>query len=234
MSRTVGIGTLLLLSGAGVTGCAKGPPGGVPQVVSSRLVFEWIVQGFVRDQFYYFVAIDDDDDPNDGPIPVFREPLGNGWGTQSFTLSVEYHAGQYRLLRHTRLPDGTISPGTVVPTGLINAIPPRQLGGDEMRFELDINQLIQQGFLRDARTLDINFITTDQISFVPPAGKTFDGLEQSGNVHITIPFQVNGTFENGTMGASDEDIGDVQQCFDINGCPDLDIADWHIEVQRSR
>ncbi len=234
VSRIVRIGILTLLSWVGVIGCAKGSPGGVPQVVSNRLVFDWIVQGFVRDQFFYFVAIDDDDNQSLGPLPVFGDPLGNGWGTGSFTLSVEYHAGQYRLLKHIRNPNGTISVGTVVPTGLINAVPPRQLGGDEMRFELDISQLIQQGVLRDARALEINFITTDQINFIPGTGKTFDGLGRSGNEFITIPFQVNGTFENGTTGASDEDIGDVQHCFDINGCPDLDIADWLIEVQRSQ
>jgi hypothetical protein len=124
----------------------------------------------------------------------------------------------------------------VVTTGLINAQLPRQLGGDELRFELDINQLIAQGLLRDARALDINFITTDQINVNPNAGfKTFDGLGRAGNVFVTIPFQVNGTFDNGTTGGiEEEDIGDVFNCFDINGCLDLDIADWSVEVQRSR
>jgi hypothetical protein len=237
MSRIVGR-VLLLWLAAGIGGCARGPAGGGGQLVSNRLIFDWIVQGFVRDQFYYFVAIDDDANANTGPIPVIGPPLGNGWGTGSFTLSVEYHAGQYRLLQHTRNPDGTISAGTVVPTGLINAIAPRQLGGDEFRFELDINQLIAQGFLRDARTLDVNFIITDQIIVNPNVNfKTFDGLGglgQFGNVYVTIPFQVNGSFENGTTGASMEDIGDVENCFQIDGCPDLDIADWSIDVQRSQ
>jgi hypothetical protein len=60
------------------------------------------------------------------------------------------------------------------------------------------------------------------------------GLGQFGNVYVTIPFQVNGSFENGTTGASMEDIGDVENCFQIDGCPDLDIADWSIDVQRSQ
>lgn len=234
MSRMVGLGTLLVLT-VGLWGCAKSPPGGVSGIVSNRLVFDWIVQGFVRDQYYYYVAIDDDENSSTGPIPVIGPPFGNGWGTGSFTLSVEYHAGQYRLLQHVKNPDGTLSAGTVVPTGLINAVPPRQLGGDEFQFELDINQLIAQGFLRDARTLDINFIITDQINVNPNAGfKTFDGLGRAGNVYVTIPFQVNGTFDNGTTGAEAEDIQDVVNCFQIDGCPDLDIADWSIEVQRSR
>lgn len=234
MSRIIGLGTLLVLT-AGIWGCAKGPPGGVSGIVSNRLVFDWIVQGFVRDQYYYYVAIDDDENSSTGPIPVIGPPFGNGWGTGSLTLSVEYHAGQYRLLQHVKNPDGTFSAGTVVPTGLINAILPRQLGGDEFQFELDINQLISQGFLRDARTLDINFIITDQINVNPNAGfKTFDGLGLPGNVYVTIPFQVNGTFDNGTTGAEAEDIQDVVNCFQIDGCPDLDIADWSIEVQRSR
>lgn len=82
-----------------MSGCARGGEGGpvVPaQVMDILLRFA----GPINDAFYYFIAVDADDDVNDGPIPVASGPYwGNGWGTGSMTHYVEYHQGIYQLYR---------------------------------------------------------------------------------------------------------------------------------------
>ncbi len=62
--------------------------------------------GPVRDAFYYYIAIDADNDFGaDGPLPVAAGPdWGNGWGTGSLTHYVEYHQGRYELFRATLEP----------------------------------------------------------------------------------------------------------------------------------
>src|SRR3972149_5403427 len=57
------------------------------------------VAGTIRDNFYYFVAFDTDNDNGaDFPVPVAAGPYwGNGWGTGAITYYLEYHNGQYNL-----------------------------------------------------------------------------------------------------------------------------------------
>ncbi len=81
-----------------VLGCARGGPNAAmpEKLLDIQLQFA----GPVNDAFYYFIALDADDDVNDGPIPVASGPYwGNGWGTGSMTHYVRYHQGTYEVFR---------------------------------------------------------------------------------------------------------------------------------------
>jgi hypothetical protein len=82
----------------------------------------------IEDEYYYYIALDLDDDRTDGPLPVFRGPFwGNGWGAGSMTHYIEYHAGAYRVyaprLVATLLAPSTDIPGTgqAPPSGITGA-----------------------------------------------------------------------------------------------------------------
>jgi len=79
-------------------GCARGTGASpVPSVVADIVL---TFAGPVNDAFYYFIAIDADDDINDGPVPVAAGPYwGNGWGAGSFTHFVQYNQGVYQVFR---------------------------------------------------------------------------------------------------------------------------------------
>lgn len=96
-----------------LAGCARGTgTSPVPDVVAE---FVLTFAGPVNDAYYYFIAIDADDDVNDGPVPVAAGPYwGNGWGAGSFTHYVQYNQGVYQLFREVlaaelRTPGGGIT-----------------------------------------------------------------------------------------------------------------------------
>jgi hypothetical protein len=98
-SQALLAGSALVLA-AVLGGCARGGPEGAAPVPSRVLDVVLTYAGPVNDAFYYFIAIDADDDPHDGPIPVASGPYwGNGWGTGSMTHYVEYHQGVYQVYR---------------------------------------------------------------------------------------------------------------------------------------
>ena len=100
-----------------VSGCARGGEGADPIVPARVLEFIIRFKGGIIDNFYYFVAIDTDNDSGlDGPVPVAAGPRWeNGWGTGSFTHFVEYHLGTYNLYR------SDLAPRLVTPSAGINA-----------------------------------------------------------------------------------------------------------------
>ncbi len=73
--------------------------GGTPPIPEAVLDIYVRMAGPVRDNFYYYVAFDTDNDMGaDFPVPVAAGPYwGNGWGTGSITYFLEYHNGQYNL-----------------------------------------------------------------------------------------------------------------------------------------
>lgn len=97
---------LVMMAAVVLPGCARG---GEEEPIVPATVIDFIVTfgGPVRDAFYYYVALDADNDFGaDGPLPVAAGPnWGNGWGTGSLTHYVEYHQGQYELYRATLQPD---------------------------------------------------------------------------------------------------------------------------------
>jgi len=87
-------------------GCARGGEE-EPIVPATVLEFTVTFAAPIVDAFYYYIALDTDNDFGaDGPLPVAAGPdWGNGWGTGSLTHYVEYHQGQYELFSATLQPD---------------------------------------------------------------------------------------------------------------------------------
>ena len=96
MKRTMQLAFVGLgLSALALAGCARYPEGpgtgvNVPQRVVS---FQMTVKGRINPQYYYYFAVDTDQDQGvDGPVPVAAGPFwGNGWGTGSISRYLEYH-----------------------------------------------------------------------------------------------------------------------------------------------
>lgn len=95
-----------LVAGALLPGCARG---GEEESIVPETILDFTVtfSGPVQDAFYYYIALDTDNDFGaDGPLPVAAGPdWGNGWGTGSLTHYVEYHQGRYELFSATLEPD---------------------------------------------------------------------------------------------------------------------------------
>lgn len=56
----------------------------------------------VNDSYFYFFAVDADDDAagSDGPVPVVSGPfIANGWGTGSISHFLEYNLGIYQIFQ---------------------------------------------------------------------------------------------------------------------------------------
>jgi len=116
MNRPVVIAAVaaLLVAGA-VGGCARG---GEEAPVVPEVVIDFLVTfgGPVRDAFYYYIALDADNDfGEDGPLAVAAGPnWGNGWGTGSFTHYIEYHQGRYELFRAQLEPELVSGGGGII------------------------------------------------------------------------------------------------------------------------
>ncbi len=93
------LAVLLAAITVGSAGCARMGEGGTPPIPEAVLDIYVRMAGPVRDNFYYYVAFDTDNDMGaDFPVPVAAGPYwGNGWGTGSITYFLEYHNGQYNL-----------------------------------------------------------------------------------------------------------------------------------------
>ena len=116
MHRASGLALVAVVSLAAMLGgCARGGEGQGAVVPSQVLDVVLRYARPINDAFYYFIAIDADNDPDDGPVPVASGPYwGNGWGTGSMTHYVEYHQGQYQLFRVVLDPDLTQPGGGIV------------------------------------------------------------------------------------------------------------------------
>jgi hypothetical protein len=83
-------------------GCAKGPAGGGAMVPSRVLDVDIRTAGAISNAFFYFFAMDIDNDAGgvDGPVPVAGGPfIANGWGTGSITHFLEYNLGIYQVFK---------------------------------------------------------------------------------------------------------------------------------------
>jgi hypothetical protein len=78
-----------------VSGCARYPegPGDGVDAPDRVVAFRMTVKGRINPLYYYFFAVDTDQDQGrDGPVAVVAGPFwGNGWGTGSISRYLEYH-----------------------------------------------------------------------------------------------------------------------------------------------
>ncbi len=112
---TACLAAVVMCAGLALSGCARGGEEEDPVVPETVLEFTVQFAGLVDDAYYYYVAIDADNDFGaDGPLPVAAGPdWGNGWGTGSLTHYVEYRQGQYELFQATLEPELVTEAGGV-------------------------------------------------------------------------------------------------------------------------
>jgi hypothetical protein len=225
LMRVIAI-VLVFAAALGLSGCANSPQGGPG--AARRLVIEMQVAGVINPNYHYFVAIDNDSNPSDGPVAVTNgPPWGNGWVAGSVTHYVEYNGsigqGGYGLYR---IPDaGLVDKNYLGPPE--NFVTPGP-SGNTLTFTIDLDSLAlpPQASGNDIQTLEINFITTDDV----PNNNAINALRQwdaLGDHRSNLFLQLNITpgriYSNDTEGIEPE--GDVPK-------PDLDIVNWSIEVQQ--
>ena len=208
------------------SGCAKAPTGGPGSI--RRLVIEMQVAGVINPNYFYYVAIDNDGDPSDGPAAVIASPWGNGWGTGSITHYVQFDnslpQGGYGLFR---IPDASLL-GKIYLGPPVNFITPGP-SGDTLRFTVDLDALViaPQTTGNDIQSLEINFIATDVVptdpAFVGP--RQWDALGDNSTPNRFFSFNI-------TPGAViSNDTEGIEAPNDVPN-PDLDIINWSIEVQQ--
>lgn len=85
------------------SGCARGPTGGGQPTFPRRVLdVDVSLAAVVNDAFFYFFAMDIENDVGglDGPVPVAGGPfIANGWGTGSITHFLEYNLGVYQVFK---------------------------------------------------------------------------------------------------------------------------------------
>jgi hypothetical protein len=237
---------LILLLVVVLAGCAKFPGAG-GQGNNTRLIFTMTMDGEVRDNFIYMVAIrwsKEGSPRGTGPIPVVAPPWGNGFVAGRANVFVRYDpiqdpAHPYIVYRFTDpIPDnsdpvnGQAYLTQWVQTGYPVAYEDVPTGGKTIKFELDLSQIAENtADVPLLQAMQVNFLTMDRIPQGSDTNKNFDGLGDtrlpSGiNEYITIPLTRDGVYNNTTgINSGLEPSGDVPD-------PSLDIVDWQVEVRR--
>lgn len=233
MKKTLLASFLVLAVLLGLSGCAKFPEGGV--VTGKQLVLTLKVRGRINPidsvnpaiQRHYFIAIDNDNNPNTGPWAAIFPPYGgNGWVTSQdannsvgLTSYVRYDAANTEAYIYGILPGSfflnVTPPQTPIRAELLE-------GGSTLRVIIDLSQVATTAIPADQiRQLDINFITTNALpltgEFVP--GRIWDGLGPTGRDYVTVDTTTDRFYY--------DDNADGPAVTD----PDLDIVYWSVEVQ---
>lgn len=216
-----------------LTGCAKFPAG--PTTTGKQLVLTLKVRGRINPtdatdpsvRRHYFIAIDNDGNPNTGPwAAVFPPYGGNGWVTSQdaqhsigLTSFVQYDSTNTEGYIYGVLPGSFFlnvsSPQPPIRAELLE-------GGSTLRVTVDLSQVATTAIPTDAiKQLDINFITTNALplsgEFV--AGRIWDGLGPSGQNYVTVDTTNNRLYYG--YNADGPAVND----------PDLEIVYWSVEVQ---
>lgn len=223
----------LLLTTLLASGCAKFPETAV--ISGKQLVITLKVAGRIEPtdstdpsiRRYYFVAIDNDSDPNTGPWAVVAPPFGgNGWVTSA---QAARSIGVTSFLKlGPEDPTGNVY-GILPGSFFLNTTPAQppvnsQLleGGSTIRFVVDFNQIATTAFPADSiAQLNLNFITTNELAVNPDftyPNRIWDSLGPSGQDYINTDTTSNRTY------SGVDDNGDVRDL-------DLDIVFWSVEVQ---
>lgn len=216
-----------------LTGCAKFPAG--PATTGKQLVLTLKVRGRINPtdstdpsvRRHYFIAIDNDGDPNTGPwAAVFPPYGGNGWVTSNdaqhsigLTSFVQYDSSNTEGYIYGVLPGSYFlnvsSPQPPIRAELLE-------GGSTLRVIVDFSQIATTAIPVDSiRQLDVNFITTNALPLSGEfdAGRIWDGLGPSGQNYVNVDTTNNRLYYD--YNADGPPVND----------PDLDIVYWSVEVQ---
>jgi len=199
-------------------GCARSPGLGSPPGPRRQMIVTIALDAAINPAYNYFIAIDTNGNPADGPVPLIMTP------------SIPMPLTRFPVI----ISDSDIPPAFVV--WLSNGVfrqyrnqvfigPPftAQIAADRRSFTvtLDLDQVSTT-----ASALDINFITADRL--IPPddplAPIETDGLGPTGNSYLAgLSILQSARYSNATS-LVPESAGDVPD-------PSLDIVDWTLEVR---
>lgn len=237
--RTIPQIAVLLACPMLVGSCAKGPSGG-PTLINARnrLGVTLNLQQPVNNTFYYDFAFDDDDVTSTGPAAIIGPTtLLNGVVGNSFTVLVQYHAGQFLVWRRTDLGNGQekldIASNPFV-------VPPQPAFGSTIEFTLDLDATTDSGvrlFAANVQRLDTNFVTTSEIRRDPNdlRRKPFDAFGPNlANFFTSFDIRSTQVYNSGNLTFT-EPSGDVQNDASIpdNQVSSVDIASFALAVQRA-
>ena len=215
------------------TGCAKFPAGGA--VSGQQLVLTLTVRGTISPtdptdptiQRHYFIAIDNENNPNIGPWAAIYPPYGgNGWVTSSdaqnsigLTSYVQYDSNNPICQCYNILPGSyflnTTAPQLPISSQIIN-------GGSTLQVTVDFSQIATAAIpVAQIKQLNVNFILTNSLPVGNQivTGRIWDALGPSGQNYVNVDTTNNRTYTG--------DNSDGPTVSD----PDLDIVPWPIEVQ---
>ncbi len=223
-----------LVAALALGGCAKYPAqGGVP---TKRLVFHMRVDGKLRSglnpgesglPYVYIVALrlSTDENPTDsGPIPVVT-PGGNGFVAGNCTHYILWNPLASPAFQIWQFKDAAMNQSvqTGVPINYVTVDP----GGRDLTFEVDLSQLVPADQVDTIQSVQVNFLTMNNTS-TSGGGRIWDALGDGRNPSevnsfITVRLRNSQTYDNVRSGYI-EPTGDAAD-------PDLDIADWSVEVR---
>lgn len=178
---------------------------------------------------HYFIAFDNENNPNVGPLAALYPPYGGtGWVTSQnaqnsvgLTSFIQYDAANPQGLLYGVLP-GSFFLNRTQPQPPINYEVIE--GGSTIKFIVDLSQLATASIAVDEITqINVNFITTNSLPNANELDPTrqIDGLGPSGQDYVTIDTTTDRIFQG-----TDTDAPNLAPSD-----PDLDIVAWTIEVQ---
>ena len=221
----------------GITGCAKYPDSGVAGR-TKRLVMSMTMEGAVRTglevggaglPYVYIFAIKLNKEPSpatSGPFPIVT-PGGNGFvsgGCTHYVLWDPLRSPQYTVwqFRDATL-DSYFQVG--IPLSYTTITP----GAKTLTCEIDLSQLVPAADVDSYQSAQINLLTMNN-TLTSGGGRLWDALGNGFNpVEINRPQLIDlrrAVVYSNTSEGNIEPTGDVPD-------PDLDLANWSIEVRQS-
>ncbi len=231
MIRTLLVAVVLLV----VAGCAKYPDGGSTGL-TKRLAFTMRVDGRLHTgqgpgqtglPYIYVIALNLSTEltpTEEGPIPVVI-PGGNGIVAGQATHFILWNplaSPQYQIYQFR---DENLNEYFQI--GVPVLYEPITEGERELRFEIDLSQLVPETDIPLYQSVQINFLTMNNTN-QSGGGRVWDALGDSRipsqiNAPLTVRLNSSQIYNNQNQ-IIQEPVGDTLD-------PDLDIADWSVEVR---
>lgn len=214
-----------------LVGCARFPST-VPGTTSKRVSFVVRTDGALRDgsggglPYVYVIALNlstEDSPTAQGPIPIVT-PGGNGIVAGQATHFILWNPLANPPYQIFQFRNATLN--EFFQTGVPVLFTPPTAGSNELRFEIDINQLVSAGDVVNQRSMQVNVLTMNNTN-TGGGGRVWDALGDGRistqiNSPILIRLTSSQVYTNVLAGQL-EPTGDTPD-------PQLDIADWRIEV----